>query len=86
MQKKIITCFMTLFISAVLSAQPSDPAKDWSIGLQLWTFRVFTFHDAVSKADSCGIKVIQAFPGQALGGSWKGGFGPAMSEEDRKSV
>jgi sugar phosphate isomerase/epimerase len=60
--------------------------KDWTIGLQLWTFRVFSFYDAIAKADSCGIRYVQAFPNQKLGGKWQGAFGPAMDAKTRKEV
>lgn len=72
------------FIS--VSTQPANTSKDWNIGLQLWTFRVFTFHDAISKADSCGIKYVQAFPGQELGGEWQGKFDPSLTAEQRTAV
>jgi len=83
MKKKFSFLFVLVFLVGFV---PSDPVKDWSIGLQLWTFRVFSFTDAVKKADSCGIKIIQAFPGQRLGGGMNGNFGPDMSMEDRKTV
>jgi len=67
-------------------SQPTNPEKDWTVSLQLWTFNRFTFYDAVAKADSCGIKYLQAFPGQKLGGAWKGGFGPEMDAQQRKEV
>lgn len=60
--------------------------NNWNIGLQLWTFRVFSFHDALQKADSLGIGHIQAFPDQDLGGPWKGKFGPSMTFNQRKAV
>jgi len=85
MAKKIFL-FLSIFFSLAAMSQSVNPAKDWSISIQLWTFRVWSFHDAVAKADSCGIKGIQAFPGQTLGGGWKGGFGPDMSADDRNAV
>ncbi len=84
--KRILSVLSTLFITAFTFAQKANPDKDWAISLQLWTFRVFTFHDAIAKADSCGIKYIQAFPGQKLGGNLKGTFGPEMNAEERKTV
>lgn len=68
------------------STANASATNDWNIGLQLWTFRVFSFHDALKKADSLGIQHIQAFPDQDLGGSWKGKFGPSMTPEQRQAV
>ncbi len=86
--KKILLFCPFLLMTALSFAQPkpSNVSKDWTISLQLWTFRVFNFHDAVAKADSCGIRYIQAFPGQKLGGKWKGSFGPEMTEKERAEV
>jgi sugar phosphate isomerase/epimerase len=71
--------------SSTSTSQPAV-AADWNIGLQLYTFRLFTFHDAIAKADSCGIKRVQAYSGQDLGGSWTGKFGPEMDAAQRQAV
>jgi len=86
MYKKFLLYLLVIASIGSTQAQPANPSKDWSIGLQLWTFRVFSFYDAVAKADSCGIKAIQAFPGQPLGNGLKGGFGPEMTAADRTAV
>lgn len=62
------------------------PADDWKIGVQFWTFREFPFVQAVEKADSAGIKFIEAFPGQALGGNFKDSFNINMSAESKKGI
>jgi len=36
------------------------------LGPQAWSFRLFTFFEAVDKAKEAGCKVIEAFPGQIL--------------------
>ena len=60
----------------------------WKIGVQLWTFRLFSFVDAISKVDSSGAKFIEAFPGQKMGGDFgkKTTMGPELSAEDRSKV
>src|SRR5688572_20109881 len=69
------------------SASPaSGPAEDWRIGVQFWTFKEFPFVKAVEKADSAGVKFIEAFPGQALGGTFKDSFNINMSAESRQGV
>ena len=49
----------------------SHPATDaypgWRLGVQLWSFREFTFFEAVDKVAELGLCWIEAFPGQKLG-------------------
>lgn len=64
----------------------TDPAKDWKLGVQLWTFSKFDFVTAIAKVDSSGIKYIEAYSHQPLGGGMKGDFGPDMTAEEKASV
>ncbi len=59
---------------------------NWKLGMQLWTFRMFTITEALQKADSCGIKYIEAFWGQALGGDSKDSFGIRMTQAGRDKL
>ena len=56
---------------------------DFKLGVQMWTFRMFTFTDALNKVDSSGIKDIEQYMGQKLGGDMQGNFGLDMSAQDR---
>ncbi|HUR12395.1 MAG TPA: sugar phosphate isomerase/epimerase [Flavitalea sp.] len=62
------------------------PSSDWKLGVQMWTFHEFPFITAIEKTDSAGIKFIEAFPGQPLGGSLKGTFDIDMSAENQKAI
>ncbi|HET7000712.1 MAG TPA: sugar phosphate isomerase/epimerase [Puia sp.] len=53
----------------------------FKLGIQMWTFRMFSFSDALNKVDSSGIKNIEAFIGQDLGGGMSGKYGLDMSAE-----
>jgi sugar phosphate isomerase/epimerase len=53
----------------------------FKLGVQMWTFRMFSFSDALNKVDSSGIKNIEAFIGQNLGGGMPGKYGLDMSAE-----
>jgi sugar phosphate isomerase/epimerase len=64
----------------------ADPAKDWKLGVQLWTFSKFDFVTAISKVDSAGVKYIEAYSHQPLGGDMKGDFGPGMTPEEKAKV
>lgn len=67
------------------SATPSV-ASGWKIGVQLWTFHFVPFVQALDKADSAGVKYLEAFPGQKLGGDMKGSFGPDMTAEEKTKI
>ncbi|MEP7258656.1 MAG: sugar phosphate isomerase/epimerase [Flavitalea sp.] len=61
-------------------------ADNWKIGVQMWTFRLFSFTDALQKVDSAGVKSIEAFWGQPLGGDMKDSFGISMSPESKAKI
>jgi sugar phosphate isomerase/epimerase len=58
----------------------------FKLGVQMWTFRMFSFTDALNKVDSSGIKNIEAFVGQDLGGDMKGKYGFDMSKDTREKL
>ena len=61
--------------------------KGWKIGVQLWTFHVAgPFVKALDKVDSAGLKYVEAFPGQPLGGDMKDSFGIRMSAASKAEL
>jgi sugar phosphate isomerase/epimerase len=58
----------------------------WKIGPQMWSFRMFTFEQGLAKTDSAGLKNVEAFFGQPLGGGLKDSFGISMSAESRTAL
>ena len=68
------------------ASDSNSVAKNWKIGVQMWTFHYVPFVTAIAKADSAGIKYLEAFPGQALGGDMKDSFGIRMSEESKAKI
>jgi len=60
--------------------------KNWKLGAQMWTFHYFHFDTALAKVDSAGIKFIEAFPGQQLGGGMPGSFDTNMSVETKAKL
>ena len=64
----------------------SGSVDGFTLGVQMWTFRMFSFTDALNKVDSAGIKSIEAFFGQPLGGDMKGNFGPEMDAATRNKL
>jgi len=59
---------------------------NWKLGVQMWTFRVFTMEQALQKVDSCGIHFIEAFWGQPLGANTKDTFGVKMTQAGRDKL
>ena len=72
--------------TATLNADSTSVTDNWKVGVQLWTFRLFTQEEALAKADSAGIKFIEAFPGQALDKTSKDTFGISMSAAGRQKL
>jgi sugar phosphate isomerase/epimerase len=67
-------------------ADTTDVTKDWTLSVQLWTFHKFDFTTAILKADSAGLKTVEAFPGQKLLGYADSAFGANMSAGTRAKV
>jgi len=72
--------------ATVDSASSSGSTAGFKIGIQMWTFRMFSFADALNKADSAGVKNIEAYFGQQLRGGMKGDFGTEMSADTRSKL
>ena len=70
---------------------PQHPATDtigsWRLGCQAYTFKKFTFFEAVDKTASLGLEWIEAYPGQKLSADMPGArFGHDMPKRARKLV
>ena len=52
----------------------------------MWTFRMFSFAEALNKVDSAGVKYIEAFWGQPLGVGMKDSFGIHMSADSKNKL
>ncbi|MBS1917519.1 MAG: sugar phosphate isomerase/epimerase [Bacteroidetes bacterium] len=64
----------------------NDVTRNWKLGVQMWTFHYFPFVTALDKVDSAGVKFIEAFPGQKLGGDMKGEFGIKMDDSEKAKI
>lgn len=86
--KKSLLCGALISLSALsLLAQkgPEDKAG-WKLGAQAYSFRLFSFTDALRKIDSCGLKYVEAFPGQTIGGGIAGKMDFSMDAATRQAV
>ena len=61
-------------------------AANWKLGVQMWTFRLFTQQESLEKTENAGITFIEAFPGQTLDKTGKEVFGINMTAADRKKL
>ncbi|MEJ5962207.1 sugar phosphate isomerase/epimerase family protein [Pedobacter immunditicola] len=88
--KKLITVLLMLVCGFAVQAQSVKDLPEsklgWKIGVQSYTFRLFTFKEAIDKIDSCGARFIESFPGQSLGGGAEGKMDYNMSAAERKLV
>lgn len=83
-----------LALAGALALAPAARAADdpaagpagIELGLQCWTFRSFTFLEALDKAANLGVKNIQIYAGQAVGGGLTGEIGPDLTAEQRKTI
>lgn len=57
----------TMLATAVLAGQP-----DWQLGVQAYTFRKSTVAETIAKSNALGLRVIELYPGQKLGGGLAG--------------
>lgn len=101
MQKLFVTLAVSsmMLMFAHCGEQPSKPTEttsnenaidsvtaQWKLGVQFWTFHVFPFITAVEKADSAGIKFIEAYLGQPIGGESNDTLNIRLSSEGRRAV
>ena len=73
---------------ATVDSHPAtDTHEEWKLGVQAYSFRKYTFFEAVDKAAALGLDWIEAYPGQKVGGPFpKVTFRPNTPEKVRKAV
>lgn len=71
-----------------LSAQSKYPEEklNWKLGSQAYTFRLFTFAQALDKIDSCDLRYVEIFPGQVVGAGIEEKVGPNLSAEGKAKM
>lgn len=80
--KRLSFLMLMAFCLTIVKAQPGQ----WKLGIQMWTFHISSFYDALKRVDSTGLRTIEVYPGQKLGGGLAGVFSPAMDAIQRKTV
>ena len=64
----------------------TDVYDGWRLGVQAWSFREFTFFEAVDKAHQLGLSWIQAYPGQKIASEIDVKMDWTMSQEVKQAV
>ncbi|MGA1980640.1 MAG: sugar phosphate isomerase/epimerase family protein [Sedimentisphaerales bacterium] len=85
----VLILFGMMFMSARVMSQDQAKGKteNWRLGVQAWSFKQFTFYEAVEKTASLGLGWIEAYPGQKLSKDDPNiVFGPDMPAEIKRQV
>jgi len=86
----IVVVLFVLGIFSVVSQAghaPLDKQEIWRLGVQAWSFKSFTFAEAVEKTARLGLSYIEAYPGQKLSKEKpQARFSHDMSSQDRQYV
>lgn len=85
--KYVLVC-VSMALSQFVLAQHKNVlhGNDWKLAIQAWTFRNFTFTEALNKVDSCGVKYVEAFPTQEIGGGIDGKMDYNMNASTRQKI
>jgi len=70
--------------SCTQATKPED--LGWKIAVQAWTFNKYSFLEAVEKTKELGVKYIEAYSNQPLGGDYTGTTSYKEGEESRNAM
>lgn len=59
---------------------------NWRLASQAYTFKEFTFAETLDKLDSLGVKFVEAYRGQQIGGGYEGTTHYSMDTETREVI
>lgn len=74
--KKMLAVILVLVMASSINAQQAKDEvnykdvkiREFKVAVQCWTFRKFTFVETLQKVKELGVKYLEAYPGQKLGG------------------
>lgn len=84
--KIVLSVCLVMSLGLSSFAQHPEAKAGWKLGSQAYTFRMFTFLEALDKIDSCGLKFVEAFPGQTIGGDIEGKMDFKMDAGKRTQI
>lgn len=84
----LLLCCIHIASHAITKPKTKNPEEKlgWKLGAQAYTFRLFTFEEALAKIDSCNMSYVEAYPGQTLGAGSTEKFGYDLSPAGRQLV
>lgn len=83
---KYLLLFCLLICFSANAQKAPEEKSGWLLGAQSYTFRLFTLDEALRKIDSCGLKNVEIFPGQTIGGGIDGKVDFQMSAAERAKL
>lgn len=84
--KFVLPLLLLLGIFQYSRAQGIETKLGWRLAAQAYSFNRFTFFEALDKTDSCGLKYIEAYRGQTIGGGIEGKIDYHMDQETMASI
>ncbi|MEY4940134.1 MAG: hypothetical protein RIQ93_1869 [Verrucomicrobiota bacterium] len=69
-----------------LSERSPHSAADLNLGVQAWTYNNLTLAETLDKTSALGLRYVQAFTRQKIGGGIEGSMTPSMDEGTRAKV
>lgn len=78
--------FAGLLFAMPAMAQKKEAKLGWKLGAQAYSFNRFTLAEALDKLDSCGLKYVECYPGQTIGGGIEGKMDFKMDAAKRAQV
>lgn len=86
--KRIASTCVALVVFSMASFAQNHPEEKlgWELGAQAYSFRLYTFAEAIAKTDSADLSYIEAFPGQTIGGGIEGKMDYNMPAEKREQI
>lgn len=81
-------CILALLVSCNSPSNSSDKGthENWQLGVQAYTFREFSFFEAIDKSKALGLHYIEAYPGQKIGGELDGVIDYNLDSETSEKI
>ena len=87
LKKLILLCGLVLAASVGLQAKTKAEKAGWKIGMQSYTFHMFSLQEALDKCQELGVKYIEVYPGHRLGEGYGDlAFGPDLDVATLKRI
>jgi len=82
----ILTCLIILGHSSSVLGQQAAQSAGWKLGVQSWTFRNFSFAEALDRIKELNLRYVEAYPGQKIGGGIDGTMDYKMDVSRQKAI